>query len=86
MPSVDVVVECPVFDSFRVQQVAGMFDVPIGEKATERFQAELQTLGFLFCPVLPLDSHLFRLSMQYIGYAHTEDLGLDNDGDKTGDL
>ena len=41
MPSVDVVVECPVFDSFRVQQVAGMFDVPIGEKATERFQAEL---------------------------------------------
>ncbi|MGI9428346.1 MAG: GNAT family N-acetyltransferase [Bythopirellula sp.] len=41
MPSVDVVVECPVFDSFRVQQVAGMFDVPIGEKATERFEVEL---------------------------------------------
>ncbi len=41
MPSVDVVVECPVFDSFRVQQVAGMFDVPLQEKATERFPVEL---------------------------------------------
>lgn len=41
MPSVDVVVECPVFDSFRVQQVAGMFDVPLAEKCTERFAVEL---------------------------------------------
>jgi len=41
MPSVDIVVECPVFDSFRVQQVAGMFDVPLAEKATERFTVEL---------------------------------------------
>ncbi len=41
MPSIDVVVECPVFDSFRVQQVAGMFDVPLLEKATERFSVEL---------------------------------------------
>ncbi len=41
MPSVDVVVECPVFDSFRVQQVAGMFDLPLGEKSTERFSVEL---------------------------------------------
>ena len=32
---------CPVHDSFRVQQVAGMFDVPLAEKATERFQVEL---------------------------------------------
>jgi GNAT superfamily N-acetyltransferase len=30
-----------VHDSFRVQQVAGMFDVPLAEKATERFQVEL---------------------------------------------
>ena len=30
MPSVDIVVNCPVQDSFRVQQVAGMFDVPPG--------------------------------------------------------
>jgi GNAT superfamily N-acetyltransferase len=32
-----------VHDSFRVQQVAGMFDVPLAEKATERFQVELPT-------------------------------------------
>jgi GNAT superfamily N-acetyltransferase len=44
MPSVDVVVECPVFDSFRVQQVAGMFDVPLAEKCTERFAVELPAL------------------------------------------
>jgi GNAT superfamily N-acetyltransferase len=30
-----------VYDSFRVQQVAGLFDVPLSEKATERFQIEL---------------------------------------------
>ncbi len=43
MPRFDVVVSCPVHDSFRVQQVAGMFDVPLAEKATERFCAELPT-------------------------------------------
>lgn len=41
MPSLNVSVSCPVHDSFRVQQVAGMFDVPLAEKATERFQVEL---------------------------------------------
>jgi ABC-type hemin transport system ATPase subunit len=41
MPRADVVVTCPVFDSFRVQQVAGMFDVPLAEKAAERFSVEL---------------------------------------------
>ena len=45
MPSLDVVVSCPVHDSFRVQQVAGMFDVPLAEKATERFQVELPDAG-----------------------------------------
>ena len=30
MPTIDVEVTCPVFDSFRVQQVGGMFDVPLG--------------------------------------------------------
>lgn len=43
MSRFDVVVSCPVHDSFRVQQVAGMFDVPLHEKATERFQVELPT-------------------------------------------
>ncbi len=41
MPRLDVVVECPVHDSFRVQQVAGMFDVPLADRAMERFQVEL---------------------------------------------
>ncbi len=34
-------VNCPVYDSFRVQQVAGMFDVPIAERSCEEFTAEL---------------------------------------------
>jgi len=41
MPCVDAVVECPVFDSFRVQQVAGMFDVPVEQKVRESFAVEL---------------------------------------------
>ncbi len=36
-----ITVSCPVPDSFRVQQVAGMFDVPLEEKCTERFAVEL---------------------------------------------
>lgn len=41
MPVINVTVTCPVHDSFRVQQVAGMFDVPLAEKAEERFQVEV---------------------------------------------
>ena len=41
MPTVDVTVECPVFDSFRVQKVAGMFDVPMASKLTQRFCVEV---------------------------------------------
>jgi GNAT superfamily N-acetyltransferase len=41
MPCFDVVVTCPVHDSFRVQQVAGMFDVPLAEKASKHFQADV---------------------------------------------
>jgi hypothetical protein len=33
-----------VYDSFRVQQVAGMFDVPLAQKVTERFAVELPGL------------------------------------------
>lgn len=44
MSRADVVVSCPVFDSFRVQQVAGMFDVPLAKKCVERFSVELPTL------------------------------------------
>jgi GNAT superfamily N-acetyltransferase len=36
----EVSVSCPVHDSFRVRQVAGMFDVPLEEKARARFRLE----------------------------------------------
>ena len=45
MPNISTTVTCPVFDSFRVQQVAGMFDVPIAERATERFEVNVPDLG-----------------------------------------
>jgi len=38
---VEVTVSCPVHESFRVQQVAGMFNVPLAMKATTRFQVEV---------------------------------------------
>jgi GNAT superfamily N-acetyltransferase len=44
MPAIQIEVQCPVYDSFRVQQVAGMFDVPLAEKASEKFAVELPSL------------------------------------------
>lgn len=41
MPRIDCVMECPVHDSFRVQQVAGMFDVSLEAKSRESFSADL---------------------------------------------
>ena len=41
MPIVDVVVSADVRDSFRVQQVAGLFDVPWEERSARRFVAEV---------------------------------------------
>ena len=37
---IEINVQCPVFDSFRVQQVGGMFDVPILQKAEQHFCTE----------------------------------------------
>ena len=37
-------VSCPVTESFRVQQVRGMFDLPGGLGATERFAVEIPTM------------------------------------------
>lgn len=34
----------PIFDSFRVQQAAGIFDVPLAEKVTQQFEAETPDL------------------------------------------
>ena len=41
MPHIDAVVTCPVFESFQVQKVAGMFDLPLGEQNQERFTVDL---------------------------------------------
>ena len=41
MPTLDVVVSCHVKQSFRVAQVAGLFDVPLSHRASESFRAEL---------------------------------------------
>lgn len=41
MPRVEVTVSCPVHASFRVQQVAGMFDVPLAERASRTFAVEV---------------------------------------------
>lgn len=42
---IEVTVSCPVFDSFRVQQVAGMFDVPLAQRAVHRVAVEMPELG-----------------------------------------
>ncbi|MBL9125135.1 MAG: GNAT family N-acetyltransferase [Planctomycetaceae bacterium] len=44
MPRLDVVVSCPVVDSFRVRQVAGLFDVPLAERSEECFTVEVPDL------------------------------------------
>ena len=41
MPHLDVELACPIHDSFRVRQIAGMFDLPIEQTCTERFSAEV---------------------------------------------
>jgi GNAT superfamily N-acetyltransferase len=41
MPIVQASVSCPVYDSFRVQQVAGMFDVPVTQRAGASFSVEV---------------------------------------------
>ncbi len=40
----NLTVECPVYDSFRVRQVAGLFDVPVEQRACEQFSAEVPGL------------------------------------------
>lgn len=44
MPVVSTFVECEVRDSFRVRQVAGMFDLPLRDKCRETFTAEFPGL------------------------------------------
>jgi GNAT superfamily N-acetyltransferase len=42
---VDAIVDCPVHDSFRVRQVAGMFDLPLADRCCRRFSVELPDLS-----------------------------------------
>jgi GNAT superfamily N-acetyltransferase len=46
MSLIEVQLECPVFDSFRVKQVAGMFDVPLAKKLREQFAVDVPPLDF----------------------------------------
>jgi hypothetical protein len=41
MKTLNLTLTCPVHTSFRVQQVAGMFDVPLADKLTERITVDL---------------------------------------------
>jgi GNAT superfamily N-acetyltransferase len=41
MPTIEATVTCPVPQSFRVEQIAGMFDVPPAERAVQRFCVEV---------------------------------------------
>ena len=41
MPTIRATVSCPVRDSFRVQQVAGMFGLSVVERAVERFEVDV---------------------------------------------
>lgn len=45
MPRVTVDLQCPVYDSFRVRQVAGMFDVALEAKLRERFETDVPELS-----------------------------------------
>ena len=42
---IQATVACPIHDSFRVRQLAGMFDVPLRPRAVETFTAEIPDLG-----------------------------------------
>lgn len=44
MPIVQTTVDCPIHNSFRVQQVAGLFDVPLEERSRESFEVEVPSL------------------------------------------
>ena len=37
----NIELHCPVFDSFRVRQIGGMFDVPLAERASQQFSVDI---------------------------------------------
>jgi len=44
MTSIEVQLHCPIHDSFRVRQIAGMFDLPVEPVLRETFRAEIPAL------------------------------------------
>ena len=44
MPTIEARVECPVHDSFKVQQVSGMFDLPPAKRSEAVFKTEVPDL------------------------------------------
>lgn len=42
--TLEFTLSCPVYDSFRVAQIAGMFDVPLDEKLNRKFRIEVPPL------------------------------------------
>jgi hypothetical protein len=44
MQTVHAVVECPLRDGFRVRQVAGMFDLPVGAGARSEFLVRIPSV------------------------------------------
>ncbi|HEX4149569.1 MAG TPA: hypothetical protein VHY20_11305, partial [Pirellulales bacterium] len=45
MPDLQINLSCPVYDSFRVRQIGGMFDVPLAEKSCESFCVDVPELA-----------------------------------------
>ncbi|MCS7306267.1 MAG: GNAT family N-acetyltransferase [Thermoguttaceae bacterium] len=46
MPDLELMLTCPVYNSFRVQQVAGMFDVPVEQKVVQRIRVQKPDLDW----------------------------------------
>ncbi len=44
MPHISTTIHCKIHDSFRVQQVAGMFDLPVHESCAETFAVDIPSL------------------------------------------
>ena len=92
MPLIETTVTCPVYDSFRVQQVGGMFDVSIEEKLAESFAADVPNvsepwrLGLI---VGPSGSGKSTIAHHVFGYAMSGDTPWPRDRaviDSIGDL
>ncbi|MBS0207797.1 MAG: ABC transporter ATP-binding protein [Planctomycetes bacterium] len=71
MPQLTIQLDCPLYDSFRVQQLAGMFDVPLARKLSERFDVEVPDLAAddwrIGLIVGPSGSGKSTLARQWIG-------------------